>query len=327
MPSLFERNIIAGIARQQKNAPTDLIKGIGDDCAVVRKSPGVVELWTTDTLVEGVHFDSSWHPPDLLGRKAASVNISDIGAMGGTPRFALLSLGMTARFGQDWVDQFTSGFLAVLAQYDMALVGGDTVFSGERLMMSVTVCGEMKEEQICYRSRALVGDRVWVSGNLGNGACGLELCRKGMQDNYPLLRNAHLDPVPQVVLGQDLAASGLVHAMMDLSDGLATDLAHICKASGVGAEVIAEDVPMAAELVDAAGQLQLSPLKLALQGGEDYQLIFTAPEESGDALIRLCQEKGFEISSVGRIVQGEGVVLCQDEERRDISFGGYEHRV
>jgi len=323
-----ERTIIAAIARQQVGTAADLVRGIGDDCAVVRKAGGLVDLWTTDALVEGVHFDLAWHPPGLLGRKAASVNISDIGAMGGKPRFALLALGLPAACRKEFLDKMVAGFLDVLAEHDMALVGGDTVYSGERLMLSITVCGEMAEKQVCYRSAARPGDLVWVSGCLGNAACGLELCRQGMQgqEEYASLCRAHLDPQPQVRLGRMLAESGLVHAMMDISDGLATDLAHICKESGAGAEIMADDVPLADELKKAAAALQLSSMQLALQGGEDYQLVFTAAAENSGPLRNLSREAGVDIACVGRIVAGEGVILRQDGAWLDITFRGYEHR-
>ena len=328
MEHLAERNIIAAIARQQAGKAADLVRGIGDDCAVVRKAGGLVDLWTTDALVEGVHFDLAWHPPGLLGRKAASVNLSDIGAMGGRPRFALLALGLSAACDREFVDEMVAGFLQVLAEHDMVLVGGDTVYAGERLMLSITVCGEMAERQVCYRSAARPGDLVWVSGCLGNAACGLELCRRGMQgqQEYALLCRAHLDPQPQVRLGRLLAQSGLMHAMMDISDGLATDLAHICQESGVGAEILADEVPLAAGLPRAAAVLELSPLQLALQGGEDYQLVFTAPEQNSGPLRSLSHQAGTDIACLGRIVAGQGVMLRQDGVWRDITFQGYEHR-
>lgn len=328
MKQFAERTIIAAIARQQAGTAADLVRGIGDDCAVVRKAGGLVDLWTTDALVEGVHFDLAWHPPGLLGRKAASVNVSDIGAMGGRPRFALLALGLSAACGREFVDEMMAGFLDVLAEHDMVLVGGDTVYAGERLMLSITVCGEMAEEQVCYRSAARPGDLVWVSGCLGNAACGLELCRRGLQgqQEYALLCRAHLDPQPQVRLGRRLAESGLIHAMMDISDGLATDLAHICKESGVGAEIMAEEVPLAIELQKAAAALKLSPMQLALQGGEDYQLVFSAPAQNSNPLRNLSRQAGADITCVGRIVAGQGVMLRQDGSWRDITFQGYEHR-
>ncbi len=324
---LSERNIIDRIAEQQSAVAPDLLMGIGDDCAVVKKTGELVQLWTTDTLVQGVHFDCRWHPPHLLGRKAAGANISDIGAMGGRPRFALLSLGLTADCDEQWLDGFMAGFLSALDEHDMVLVGGDTVYCGERIMVSVTVCGEMYDKKVCYRSAAKAGDQVWVSGFLGDAACGLELCRKGLHDQpeYASLVAAHLDPQPQPVLGQALADSGCVRAMMDLSDGLATDLAHICKASGVGAKIDADLVPLSAALQKGAEMVGMSPLKLALSGGEDYQLVFTADPAQGKKLQKVAQSVGCDVHCLGRLVEGGGVVLCQGDGRRDIGFKGYEH--
>jgi len=323
-----ERNIIEAIAGRQRRTPSDLIQGIGDDCAVVRKAGGLVDLWTTDALVEGVHFDPAWHPPYLLGRKAANVNISDIGAMGGRPRFALLALGLSGTTSDDFAGKLMDGFLAALVEHDMVLIGGDTVYSGERLMLSVTVCGEMAENEVCYRSGAQVGDLIWVSGFLGNAACGLELyrCGKDKEDRYSSLYCAHLDPQPQVRLGRLLAARGGVHAMMDISDGLATDLAHICKASGVGAVIVADDVPLADEFLHAAAMLRIPPVQLALQGGEDYQLVFTAPESSSQSIRIIAREAGASAICLGRIVAGQSVLLYQNGKSQDITFQGYEHR-
>ncbi|MCB2182212.1 MAG: thiamine-phosphate kinase [Desulfobulbaceae bacterium] len=327
MGKFSERKVIAEIAGRQRTGAADLIKGIGDDCAVIRKSPGCVELWTTDTLVEGVHFDLSWHAPELLGRKAVNVNFSDIGAMGGKPRFILLSLGLTQAVEKAWLDAFMQGFLTVLEQYDVILTGGDTVSSGERIMISVTVCGEMDERHVCFRSQAQPDDRIWVTGTLGDAAGGLMLCQKGMfpAEKYNRLCQAHLDPKPPVALGSKLAKSGLIHAMMDLSDGLATDLAHICKASRVGAEIAGQDVPLSGELQSAARSLHFDPLKLALEGGEDYQLVFTAPPQNSQMLVELCSRENIEIICLGRIIDGDGVVLCRNGQRREIGFCGYEH--
>ncbi|MBC8318408.1 MAG: thiamine-phosphate kinase [Desulfobulbaceae bacterium] len=325
---LSERQLIAEIAAQQKGSePENLIQGIGDDCAVQRISEGRVSLLTTDTLVEGVHFDPGWHPQYQLGRKSVSVNVSDIAAMGGHPQFALLSLGIPKSCDQLWLDDFLAGFTSALKDYHLCLIGGDTVHSGERFMVSVTVIGEMAEESVCYRSGAQSGDLVWVSGFLGDAAAGLELCRRGMTDKGKVqtLVNAHLDPEPRVALGEELARSGLVHAMMDVSDGLATDLAHICTASGVGAEIDALSVPLSDALQEAAACLQIPVLDLALQGGEDYQLVFTTSSDSREKILSLVSDLGQHVSCVGRIIEGSGVILCQGDERMDISYRGYEH--
>ena len=322
-----ERGIIARI-RQAAGSSRDLVVGIGDDCAVYKSSPGQLNLVTTDTMVAGVHFDSAWHPPLELGRKAASVNISDIAAMGGSPRFALLSLALTPGFGSQWLDAFMAGFLAVLSEHGVVLIGGDTVQSAHESVLSVTVLGETVEEELITRKGARPGDVVLVSGVLGEAAAGLALCRMGLarDPGWQPLVGAHLDPAAQVPLGRVLAASGVVHAMQDLSDGLATDLAHICAESGVGAEVAAEKIPLSPLLRRAAEICGQPPLDWALAGGEDYQLLFTVGEQQVAQLRGLVREKtGRELFAVGRIVEGGGVFLVEAGQRREISYRGYEH--
>lgn len=322
-----EREIIARI-RQAAGSSEDLLLGIGDDCAVYKTAPDRVSLVTTDTMVEGVHFDLRWHPPAELGRKAASVNISDIAAMGGLPRFALLSLALTQAIGSQELEAFMAGFLAVLSEHGMVLIGGDTVQGGQESVLSVTVLGEMAAAELITRKGARIGDVVLVSGFLGEAAAGLALCRRGLarEPGWQPLVGAHLDPVPQVALGRLLAASGLVHAMQDLSDGLATDLAHICAESGVGAEVAAEKIPLSPLLREAAARCGQSPLDWALAGGEDYQLLCTADEQLVAPLCALVREKlGRELFAVGRIVAGGGVFLEEAGQRREISYQGYEH--
>ncbi|MFA7384198.1 MAG: thiamine-phosphate kinase [Desulfurivibrionaceae bacterium] len=322
-----EREIIARIRRAAGNC-RDLVVGIGDDCAVYKTAPDRISLVTTDTMVEGVHFAPAWHPPFALGRKAASVNISDIAAMGGLPRFALLSLALTPACESRWLEPFLAGFLAVLSEHGVVLIGGDTVQSGQEIVLSVTVLGEMAESELLTRKTARPGDVVLVSGFLGEAAAGLALCRMGLAQEaawHPLVF-AHLDPVPQVALGRVLAASGLVHAMQDLSDGLATDLAHICAESGVGAVVAAEKIPLSPLLRRAAETCGQSPLDWALAGGEDYQLLFTAGEEQVAGLGALVRkELGRELYPVGRIVEGGGVFLAEAGQSREISYQGYEH--
>ena len=327
MQSGGERGIIARI-RQAAGSSDDLVIGIGDDCAVYRTAQGRVSLVTTDTMVAAVHFDSAWHPPRALGRKAASVNISDIAAMGGLPRFALLSLALTPACAGQWLDAFMSGFLAVLAEHGVVLIGGDTVQSEQESVLSVTVLGEMAEAELLARKGARPGDVVLVSGFLGEAAAGLALCRIGLAHDpgWQPLVGAHLDPVPQVTVGRVLAASGLVHAMQDLSDGLATDLAHICAESGVGAVVAADKIPLSPLLRKAAATCGQSPLDWALAGGEDYQLLFTAGEQQAASLRALVREKtGKELFAVGRIVEGQGVFLEEAGQCREISYRGYEH--
>ncbi|MEN8136136.1 MAG: thiamine-phosphate kinase [Thermodesulfobacteriota bacterium] len=329
--ALSEKGIIERIRQQSTSGSAELLLGIGDDCAVIKRGGGLVELVTTDTLVEKVHFDSVWHPSELLGRKAAAVNLSDVAAMGGRPRYCLLSLALPVGFAESWLDQFMAGFLAVLSEHGVLLIGGDTVKSEGGYLISVTVMGEAPEAEILLRSAARPGDLIMVSGPLGNAAAGLEICRRGLggeNDGWQELIAAHLDPTPETVLGRVLAASGLVNGMMDLSDGLATDLAHLCCESGVAAEIDGGLLPLSDNLRDAAESLGCDHMSWALSGGEDYRLLFTVPSVHSEKLREdVRRELGRDLVSVGRIVAGKGVVLIDGAKRLDISYHGYDHFV
>lgn len=324
---ISELDLIRRIKAQAIPADRGLVQGIGDDCAVLA-APGAAALTlvTTDTLVEGVHFDLAWHPPELLGRKAVAVNVSDVAAMGGVPRFALLSLAVPDEAGVDLLDPLLRGFMAGLARYRVTLIGGDTVKSDQGLVLSVTVLGEVARGRVVYRSGARPGDLIWVSGTLGQAAAGLELCRQGRTGGYPDLIQAHLDPLPETELGAVLADAGLVSAMIDMSDGLASDLAHICEESGVGAVVEAANLPIADSTREAACSLGLDPLQLAIAGGEDYRLLFTASAADSARLMALAGHAvGHRLFRVGEIVAGQGVVLRADGRESTIGYQGYDH--
>ncbi len=328
---LPERLLIENIQKRlNATGNDDLLKGIGDDCAVYRKRDSLLELVTTDTLVESVHFNSDWHPPFYLGRKAGAVNLSDIAAMGGRPQFALLSMGLPKNTDNDWLEEFVTGFSEILTDFDVSLIGGDTVRSNE-LVFSVTLIGEVEEEQILFRSGAQVDDLVWVSGPLGEAAAGLFLFQNAVDvsagHSWESLQQAHLNPLPEVSLARILAKSGMVHAMQDLSDGLATDLAHLGKASGVGALVLQDSLPVSEVLQQAAQHMERDAVQWALTGGEDYKLLFTsAPETKHDLPAMVKKETGRDIHLVGRVVRHSGVQMSsQDGETEDISFKGYEH--
>lgn len=330
MALLSEKGIIDIIRRRSRAASAELLLGIGDDCAVIRRGGGLVELVSTDTLVENIHFDQVWHAPLLLGRKAAAVNLSDIAAMGGRSRYILLALALPSDFQESWLEQFMTGFLTISAEHETILIGGDTVKSENGYVISVTVIGEAGEDEILLRSTACPGDLVMVSGSLGNAAAGLEICRKGLageSNDWQELVAAHLDPSPELALGRLIAASGLASGMMDLSDGLATDLAHLCAESGVGAEVNALSLPISAEMRAAAESLGFEPLNWAISGGEDYRLLFTVPVDNGEKLRDLVRRRlDREIFSIGLITEERGVVLLDGSgSRRDISYRGYDH--
>ncbi|WP_417909469.1 thiamine-phosphate kinase [Candidatus Electronema sp. PJ] len=323
-----ERDLIEHIRLLTETDGAGLLLGIGDDCAVIEKDRETVWLLTMDTLIESVHFNCKWHPPELLGRKAVAVNISDIAAMGGRPLFALLSLGLPADFAEQWAKQLSYGISKACQQYGCLLIGGDTVCSPAGVSLTLTVIGEMQRNQVLYRDKAKPGDTIWVSGPLGWSAAGLALLQAGKtlaDQQWQQLLLAHLDPQPRVQLGQFLASSGLVHAMMDMSDGLATDLAHICTRSKVGAWVEGDLLP-GREALAAAGELLCQdPLRWLVSGGEDYELLFTASSANKAKLLELTTAQGWTVYPIGTIIEGQGVSLLNSGVQETISFDGFDH--
>jgi thiamine-monophosphate kinase len=333
--TFLERDLIERIQSYVETTPIHgLIKGIGDDCAVFGKSPSEKWLISTDMLVDHIHFNRRWHPPRLLGRKSIAVNMSDIAAMGGIPRFFLLSLCLPSDLSSEWLLQWLEGVTAILAEYGCVLIGGDTV-SGRELNISVTVIGEQHLAGILYRTGAQVGDTVYVSGALGSAAAGLAVLQKAEETGTlieewlkPLI-NAHLDPMPMVHLGQMLCASGYVTAMQDISDGIATDLGHICKESQVRAVINEHCLPSLPILDRACTTFGLVKEDCLLRGGEDYQLVFTVKRGDEKGLEKyLRQSANYTIHPVGTIEKGQGLYLEQkDGHRKEITFQGYEHLV
>lgn len=328
-----EREIIQLLARLTPGKSPELLTGIGDDCAVLRKNEQHSWLVTMDTLVEGVHFDRSWHPARLLGRKAVAVNISDIAAMGGTPVFVFLSLGLPAGFAPQWLEDFSRGLAAACRDFGCLLAGGDTVRSPAGIVLTLTVLGEVAAEHVLLRSGARAGDTLWISGTLGKAAAGLELCRQGRAEDPQLqeLVLAHLDPSPRLELGSCLAEAGLAHAMMDLSDGLATDLAHLCQQSRVGVRIDAARLPAPSSLKKAALLLNQDPLRWMVAGGEDYELAFAAPPHREQEVLALATKVGVPVTAVGAFVGRPGVRLVRPgpgesgQVEVDISYEGYDH--
>jgi len=330
-----ERDIISSIRNTViSGQQAGLVQGIGDDCAVIDKDGRLVWLVTMDTLVEGIHFDRTWHPAEKLGRKSVAVNISDIAAMGGRPVFAFLSLGLPQGFDPDWFSSFSQGITDACSKYNCFLAGGDTVRSNEGVIITITVIGEMGNDQVVYRSGAVAGDTIWVTGSLGMAAAGLQLCQRGINPIPEVLQPcvaAHLDPQPRVKLGSLLAEKKLVHAMMDLSDGLATDLSHLCRESGVGAVIEAEKLPTAPSLEEFPSLLGLDDsIDLAISGGEDYELLFTASADSAAEIISTADQTGVSVAPVGHIVEQPGIRLRRLSKdgsimETDVSYSGFDH--
>jgi thiamine-monophosphate kinase len=316
---LGERQVISRIRRAFDEKRADILLGIGDDAALVRGPARL--LLTTDILVEGQDFRLDDHPPRLLGRKALNVNLSDIAAMGGRPRHALVGMALRGDVEAGWLSLFMSGFRGAAREAGVALIGGD-LSQAEEIMISVTVTGDVVSP--VTRKGARPGDAIYVSGTLGDAAGGLRLLEKGgihgvVKPVRPLL-DAFLDPSPRLALGAVLGRRKLASAMIDISDGLSVDLAHICGESGVGAEVEAERVPIS----EALKRFARHPLDLALNGGEDFELLFTVRPAKRAAVEALAAKHG--LTRIGVITPGRSVRLVGPGKRkRTLRAGGFEH--
>ena len=322
---LGEFGVIERIARLVGAPPPDVVAGIGDDAAAWRLGRGRrLALATTDTMVEGVHFLSGAVGADL-GWKTLAVNISDIAAMGGVPRYALVTLMLPADTEVAAIEALYAGMLEAGAAFDVAIVGGDIVRS-PCLAITVAMWGETTGSALLRRSAARVGDVIAVSGGLGASAAGLRLLRDGLPpgvvaDTVEALRRAHLRPQPRVAMGQHLIRHG-VRVAIDISDGLLADLGHICVMSGVAARLRLTALPLHPAARDAFGD---DAVELALSGGEDYELLFTA---TAARLARVIAASPEPITAIGEIVAGPpGAVAVVDDAGRDVTPGrrGWDH--
>jgi thiamine-monophosphate kinase len=328
-PLSSEWDLIKALSREFGPAPPGVILGIGDDCAAIEIPGPEYLLWTVDTLVEGVHFDLAYTSLSQLGWKSLAVNLSDIAAMGGDPGPALLSLGWPPDRDRSLALEFAAGLAQAAREYGVAVIGGDTVASPEGLIVTVTLTGRVPAAQMLRRAGARVGDLIFVTGPLGEAASGLEILRRGL-DLPPNLKDAlteaQLRPHPHLRAGRLLAQEGLATALIDTSDGIATDLYHICRAGGVGARIPAAAVPVSPRVRAAAPHLSRDPLDLALTGGEDYLLLFTCPPSLAGRLPTAFSRAGLAAPlPLGRIVSGDRVILETSEGEEDISGQGYDH--
>src|SRR5262249_32624582 len=313
----------------RRRAP-GLAVGIGDDCAVLETRGSASLLATTDLLVEDVHFRRRWAEPADIGAKALAVNVSDIAAMGGTPRWALIGLGCPEGPGADETEAFYEGALAVADAHGVVIVGGDTSTSPAGWLVSVTLLGDAVSPVL--RSTARPGNIIAVTGTLGQAAAGLavlerETAPRGLHA-APLdeVTAAHLRPRPRVEEGRWLAGAGGVTAMMDLSDGLATDLARLIDESGVGARVAVEQLPIAEATRIVAEALDVDAVDWATGGGEDYELLVACePDALGRLREGLSQATGTMLTAVGEIAVGSGIRWLDGRGRSVAVAPGFEH--
>ena len=324
-------------------------KGIGDDCAVIsinrqiaanvystkesdRDTKGFTDsdeiLFSTDLLMEGVHFLREESSPEDVGWKAAAVNLSDIAAMGGVPVATFLSIALPKDAQGEWAERFIEGYASISRAYNVPLLGGDTTSSLRDIAINVGIMGKCPNGKALCRDGARVGDTIFVTGPLGDSAGGLHIILSNVKnvvasndcvnDDADYLLARHKRPQPRVKEGIALRESGLVGAMMDISDGIASDLRHILKASGVGAEVDLEKLPISEELKSICTRYGWNALELATGGGEDFELLFTAPAE-------IAQHVDFPIYPIGKIIEGSELHWLSDGQSCDFESTGYKH--
>ena len=320
-----EHGLIRHLSKKLPQSHPLIQKGIGDDAAVVRPVKGTRYVVTTDMLLEGKHFRSPWASWKDIGFKSMEINLSDLAAMGSQPLFALLSLGLPPRTRRRDVDEFYAGARQSLKPYGVKIIGGDMNASSRGWVISVVMIGQVSKGPLPLRGRAKGGDGIYVSGRLGQSALGYCCLKKGKRGKgvRPFIQR-HLRPKARVTFGQKLRPH--IHAMIDVSDGLLADLGHILRESHKGAEVWTEAISLSATFIKEARRLRRSPLSLALSGGEDYELLFTAPSRREKVLKRIAKQCCVPLAKVGMIRPRGGMKILNSQGRPiRVQYKGFRH--
>jgi len=317
-----ELEFVSRIRDLARKRPKGLVCGIGDDAAIIESAPHSCWCLTSDLLIEGVHFDLRWDSAQSVGHKALAAGLSDIASMGARPRFALTSIAVPAGRAPVFMTSFYRGFLNLAARHEVVLIGGDTSRANETIFIDVVVVGCIKPGRQILRSGARVGDHVFVSGRVGKAALGLHLLRSKRGSRSRAQKHAvasHQYPVPRTKIGMWLADSRLATSMIDVSDGLSTDLLHLCDESAVGARIFESSLPLA----DRGPSKRM--LHFALSGGEDYELLFTVRHRQVPKIKGRIE--GVPVHEIGRIVpEEEGVSLIRVDGRTQwLSSSGWDH--
>ena len=298
----------------------DLIAGIGDDAAVIRTAPEPTPylLATTDILVEGRHFNCQWATPEQIGQKAAECNMSDIAAMGGSPSWMFISLVLNKNTDVQWVKALYAGIFTACQRHGAIIAGGDTT-QGTVNTINIALLGSVAPDQLCLRSHAIPGDLLMVTGALGASAAGLALLSKEIKPSSYLLKK-HVAPSCRLDVSRQIAV--FANAMIDISDGLGSEVHHICRQSGTGAQIDAVAIPIHQDVKTAAEKLGVDPLEFALSGGEDFELLFSIQPDQ----LKFLQQTGLVCHQVGQLVEAsQGIHLIQPNGHTITLPGGYDH--
>lgn len=321
-----EFGLISKIRNWMDVSRPDVVQGIGDDVAVVEMGKKIL-LITTDILIEDIHFERSWIDPYRLGRKALAVNLSDIAAMGGIPKYFLISLGLPKTLPFSFVSLFYRGLKEMARRFQVDLIGGDTSLA-QKIIINICLIGKGEKGDLLFRNGARVGEDLYVSGTLGDSALGLKILQdKSIPKKPKGLIDRHLSPTPRIELGQALGRKQIASAMIDVSDGLLIDTKHILEESKVGARIWKDRIPLSSLYQRWVRTYSKDPYKIALNGGEDYELLFTAPPEKRGRVLSLARTFNIPITCMGEILRAkEGFHLIGKEgDKIPSSRIGFDH--
>jgi thiamine-monophosphate kinase len=332
LKELGEFGLIDRISKSIRSYGPNVVVGLGDDAAIIVPRKGMLLVATTDMMVEGVHFDLSYTSFFSLGWKAMCSNISDCAAMGGSPKQALISLGVPGTTALDDIDELYEGIHSLAKKFGVDVIGGDTVSSPKAVVLNIALLGEVSRSEMLLRSAARPGDVILMTGDAGSSAAGLDALKKKkrgrLHPEYVSLMRSHLMPEPGVEEARIIARSRSVNAMIDNSDGIARCVDEICRMSRVGAEIFVDSIPVSVATVLYAGSVGKSALDYALYGGEDYGLVFTAPRSKADMIAKKVKSStGTAVTEIGRIIKSPAEI-CQigrTGKRTALKNKGFDH--
>jgi len=329
LEDIGEFGFIDRVAAQGIVRTNGVVKAIGDDCAVICLEGSDYLLITTDMMVERIHFGADWAGPDVLGAKSLATNISDIAACGGRPLDAFVSLAIPEHIDVEWLDAFYQGMRGLGREHGVNILGGDTTRSKADLVINIALTGTVPRDQALFRHTARAGDLIVLTGPTGDSGAGCEILLGAHEIPADVARplvNAHLRPRPHVREGRKLAESGACTAAIDVSDGLSSDLGHVCRESSLAATIYEEKLPISGALVEAGAVLRKDPLQWVLHGGEDYVLIAAVKPEAWDDLEEQAIAEGMTFYCIGEFSVGVGMELERvDGTRQILAPKGWNH--
>lgn len=327
---LGEFGFIKKLACQFATRHSKIVKGIGDDASVTIQDANRYLLCSTDTLVEDIHFSLNYTPADKLGKKAVSISASDIAAMGGKPLFLLTSINVPNSTSVKFINLLYKGIKEKCDELNIALIGGNTS-SSDKIIINTTILGEVPKDQVIFRKGASEGDMIFVTGYLGDSSLGLKLLnrkkrKKITERSFGYAMNRHIDPSPRVIEGRAIAKKKLASSMIDISDGLIADLRHIAEESSVGARIWVNKIPLSICFKKWISKYP-NDINLAIAGGEDYELLFTAPKSNITKIDIISRKLGIPITHIGEIMPKKCGITVVGENGKIFNHAvdGFEH--